>query len=218
MAPRTWLALCLLAGAAVVRLAAGMSTESPSPHNDCGPNSDQPCGKARRTIVNGEEQLDADGDDGGGDGSVGGDGPLKVPDYIPKSGKGSLEDIGQRPWLGTLTGCLVWNPACVRFDEESGGKYSGYLLDGTDDAATNETRCLHRATEFHAWCGNDMRNRTAAVFLETGALEAYPPFGCAVWQRGCPRVEAHPDGAQEASAIEGVFFDDYDDSFMNETR
>ena len=92
--------------------------------------------------------------------------------------------VRERPWLANLEGCLVWNPECVRFGEDK----AGYMLDEADDAATNETRCLHRASEYHAWCGNDFTNRTAAVFLQTGAMEVFPPFGCALYQRGCPAV------------------------------
>ena len=96
----------------------------------------------------------------------------------------AAELVKARPWLATLEGCLVWNPECVRFGDDK----AGYFLDEADDAATNETRCLHRASEYHAWCGNDMTNRSAAVFLTTGAMEVYPPFGCALYQRGCPVV------------------------------
>ena len=246
----TWISLCALVGTV-----AGRSDASNS-ENDCGPKNDQPCGQARRTIVNGvyqqasfeefPESVVLGGKDnaarhrkatyraGLNDGNFDDDdSPITLPDHIPKSGKGSVEDIKARPWLGTLTGCLVFNPACVRFPE---GKHSGYLLDDVDDAARNETRCLQRATEYHAWCGNDMVARTAAVFLETQAMEAYPPFGCAVFQRGCPRTEQTAAGGQDGGggddgdkssgesggddegALEGVFFDDYDDSFMNETR
>jgi len=45
-------------------------------------------------------------------------------------------DMLKRPWLGTLTGCLVWNPRCALWGEE----HAGYKLDSVDDAATNETR------------------------------------------------------------------------------
>jgi hypothetical protein len=95
----------------------------------------------------------------------------------------------------------------VRFPKE---EHTGYFLDDDEDSASNETRCLQRASEVHAWCGNTMTNRTASVYLSSTAMEVYPPFGCAVYQRGCPAVEG--------TELEGVFFDDYSDSFMNETR
>jgi hypothetical protein len=114
--------------------------------------------------------------------------------------------LTKKPWLGTLTGCMIYQPYC----SNHGPEHAGYFLDTTDDAATNETRCLHRASEFHVWCGNQRSDRTVAVFLGTSALEVFPPFGCALFQRGCPAVGS--------GSFEGVFFDEFEDSFMNETR
>jgi tetratricopeptide (TPR) repeat protein len=127
---------------------------------------------------------------------------------IPKSAEEISKDISMRPWLGSFEGCLIWNPECVRFSHNH--SLQGYFMDSVDDSATNESRCLQRASEYHGWCGNSMTNRTAAVFLESAAMEVYPPYGCSLFQRGCPQVVG--------TEFEGVFFDDYDDAFMNETR
>jgi hypothetical protein len=104
---------------------------------------------------------------------------------------------------------MIYQAGCARASE--GGLFSGYFLDTTEDAATNETRCLHRASEFHGWCENPRLDRTVAVFLGTAALEVFPPYGCALFQRGCP-------AAGNPEALEGVFFDSFEDSYFNETR
>lgn len=132
--------------------------------------------------------------------------------------------LRDKPWLGTFFGCLIWQPSCERHADAQ----LGYFLDDFEGSASNETRCMLRASEYHAWCGNYFTNRTVAVFLESYSMEVFPPFGCAVFQRSCPQIQeaAADEGGAPASApsapptrqYDGVFFDDFEGAFGNESK
>ena len=116
-----------------------------------------------------------------------------------------------RPWLHTFSGCMIFQGSCERHPSSPS---TGYFLDDFEDSSTNETRCLQRASEFHAWCGNHFTNRTVAVFLDTYGMEVFPPFGCAIFQRSCPTVST----TTKKDSYSGVFYDDHEGAFANETK
>ena len=161
-------------------------------------------------------------------------------------GEGAVQAlVAKKPWLGTFSGCLIHQPACVRLrlypipekliypnstlaslahQERHPDAKTGYFLDNFEESGTNETRCLHRALEYHAWCGNYFVNRTVAVFLDTYGMEVFPPFGCAIFQRSCPMVQQQRQQQQQQqgsggdSSYDGVWFDNFEGAFTNETK